>query len=88
MSTTKRPKQHYDLVEVWWDDATEMEHGWKDEVEKPKPALALSAGFLIRKDKDHIVIALDTDEQGMHNGRGQIPAGMVKKINVLRKADK
>ena len=75
-------------MEVWWDDASEMETGWTDELKKPDMALALSAGFLVHKDKDHIVIALDTDEQGMHNGRGQIPAGMVKKIKVLRKADK
>lgn len=65
----KRPKQTFDLVEVWWDDASEMEHGWADEVKKPEPQLALSAGFLILKNKDHIVIALDTDGQGMHNGR-------------------
>ena len=84
----KRPKQHYDIVEIWWDDASEMEPGWKDELEKPEPALALSVGFLLQNDKDHVVIALDTDGDGHHNGRGQIPRGMVKKIKVLRKADK
>lgn len=88
MSSTKRPFQHYPLVEIWWDDASEMEAGWSDEVKSPEPALALSAGFLIMKTKDHVVMALDTDEQGHHNGRSQIPIGMVKKIKVLRKADK
>lgn len=84
----KRPKQHYDLVEVWWSDATDMESGWKDSLEPPEMAMALSVGFLIHKDKNHLVLALDTDEEGHHNGRSQIPAGMVKKIAILRKADK
>jgi len=88
MPSIKRPKQHWPLVEVWWVDASEMAHGWADEVPKPEAALVLSVGFLLSSDKDHVVIALDTDEQGMHNGRGQIPTGMVKKIKVLRKADK
>ena len=83
----KRPHQHFDLVEVWWNDATELESGWADKVEKPEPALALSAGFLIYQDKDHLIIALDTDENGHHNGRSQIPRGMVKKLRVLRKKD-
>lgn len=88
MSSTKRPFQHFPMVEVWWDDATEMEAGWTDEVTKSVPSLALSAGFLLQKNKDYVIIALDTDEQGHHNGRSQIPAGMVKKIKILRKADK
>ena len=83
----KRPKQHYDMVEVWWDDASEMAPGWADEVEKVEPSMALSVGFLIQHDKHHLVIALDTDENGHHNGRSQIPSGMVKKIKVLRKKD-
>lgn len=88
MSSIKRPKQHFPLVEVWWDDASEMDHGWSEEVKTPEPAMVISAGFLVLKNKDHVVLALDADEQGMHNGRGQIPAGMVKKIVVLRKAEK
>lgn len=88
MPSTKRPTQHFDLCEVWWDDASEMDHGWADEVKTPEPAMVISAGFLILKNKDHVVLALDADEQGMHNGRGQIPMGMVRHIKVLRKADK
>jgi hypothetical protein len=30
---------------------------------------------------------MDIDDQGHHNGRSQIPRGMVKKIKVLRKKD-
>ena len=87
MVKTKRPFQHYDLVEVIWNDASDLTSGWKKEIDEDEPALALSVGFLIRETKEHIVIALDTDEEGHHNGRSQIPQGMVKKIKVLRKKD-
>jgi hypothetical protein len=83
----KRPFQHYPLVEVIWNDASELTSGWTDEIEKDEPQLALSVGFLVRETKEHIIIAQDTDEHGHHNGRSQIPRGMVKKIKVLRKAD-
>jgi hypothetical protein len=87
VDAVKRPKQCFDLCEVWWDDATDLESGWSDKVEELKPALALSVGFLVKETKDHIVLALDTDADGQHNGRSQIPRGMVKKIKVLRKKD-
>ena len=87
-ASIKRPHQGFPLLEVIWDDASELTAGWTDEIEKTEPALALSVGFLINKTKDHLVIAMDIDEQGHHNGRSQIPIGMVKKIKVLRKADK
>lgn len=83
----KRPKQAWDMVEVIWDDASELTAGWTDEIEKTEPALTLSVGFLIKETKDHIVIAQDIDDNGHHNGRSQIPRGMVKKIKVLKKKD-
>jgi len=83
----KRPKQHYPLVEVIWDDAAGLRHGWEDKTTTPSPQTALSVGFLIIDSPDHIVIAQDTDADGSHNGRTQIPRGMVKQIKVLRKAD-
>ena len=83
----KRPRQTHDLVEIWWDDATELEAGWREDVDEPEPMLALSVGFLVWETKDHIILAQDTDGQGSHNGRGQIPKGMVKKMKVLRKRD-
>ena len=83
----KRPQQHYPLVEVIWNDASDLTSGWKKDIEEDEPSLALSVGFLIRETKEHIVIALDTDGEGHHNGRSQIPRGMVKKMRVLRKKD-
>jgi hypothetical protein len=81
------PKQLFDAVLVTWDDATELTGGWTDQLEKVEPALALSVGFLIKETKDHIILALDIDPHGHHNGRSQIPRGMVKKIKVLKKKD-
>ena len=83
----KRPFQKYDMVEVIWDDATDLVSGWTDQIAENEPALALSVGFLVRETKDHIVIAQDTDADGHHNGRSQIPRGMVKKIRILKKKD-
>lgn len=83
----KRPFQHYPLVEVIWNDASDLIGGWTNEIEHDEPALALSVGFLVKETKEHIIIALDTDGEGNHNGRSQIPRGMVKKMRVLRKKD-
>lgn len=81
-------KPLYDLVLVQWDDAAGLRHGWLDRTEKPSPQLALSVGFLIVDNSDHIIIATDTDADGGHNGRTQIPRGMVKKMKILRTSDK
>jgi len=83
----KRPKQHYDLVEVVWDDASGLRNGWAGKAEMVEPQMALSVGFLILDAPEHIRLAQDTDAEGSHNGRSQIPRGMVKKIRVLRKKD-
>ena len=81
-------KRIYDLVEVIWDDATEID-GWKEEHEEEelKPCLILSVGFLVAKTKTHIVIAQDLSHDRMRNGRSQIPRGMVRQIKVLKKKD-
>jgi hypothetical protein len=73
---------------VIWDDASELTGGWTKEIEKNEPALAMSAGYLVSKTKEHIILAQDTDSEGHHNGRGQIPIGMVKQITIVRKKDK
>jgi len=89
MKNLKRPSQKYPLVEVWWDDAKEMPSGWieaKEEIEII-PCIVLSIGFLVKETDEYIIIAIDTHDGG-HNGRSQIPKGMVKKIKTLRKEDK
>lgn len=84
----KWPKLKYDLVLVLWDDASGFKHGWTAIEEQLIPQLVVSSGYLIRENEDHIMIASDTDEEGSHNGRTQIPRGMVKEIRLLKKADK
>src|SRR5712672_2447705 len=87
----KRPSQKYPLVEVWWDDATHLEPGWKTaeefKAESLQPEIVLSVGFLIVEAPEHIVLAMDTDKEGQHNQRGQIPRSMVKQMRVIRRAD-
>jgi len=87
----KRPKQSYPIVEVWWDDATNLNMGWKGKEEFEKEAdkmeMIISVGFLVRETPDHIVIAMDLDRDGQHNQRGQIPRAMIKRIKLLRKKD-
>lgn len=73
------------MVEIVWDDAAGLRHGWLDKSDPLVPQLALSVGFVIREDDDHIVIASDTDDGGAHNGRTQIPKGMIKSRKVLKK---
>lgn len=79
-------RRPFDLVEITWDDATDLESGWTSKV-KPEPAVAISAGYLIYQDDRYIILAQDCDAEGEHNGRGQIPKGMVQKIEVLKKRD-
>ena len=87
----KRPFQQYPLVEVWWDDASSLPHGWKTseefKQEVMRPEIVMSVGFLITETPDHIVIAMDVDKEGQHNQRSQIPKGMVKRMRVIKKPD-
>lgn len=83
----RRPEQHYPLFEIWWDDAAGLRHGWMDRTEEPKAQMVVSVGFLIVDSPTHIIIAQDTDTDGGHNGRTQIPRGMVKYMKLLRKKD-
>lgn len=82
----KRPSQPFDLVEIVWDDAAGQEAGWANTV-TITPELVLTAGFLVYCKRDYIVIASDVDGDGYHNGRTQIPRGMVKSMKVLRRKD-
>lgn len=87
MST--RPKHHFALVEVTWEDASHLPMGWENSVPDYRPHTIKSLGYLIVSDRKRVVLAMDVDtEDGEHNQRAQIPAGMVRRIKVLRKADK
>lgn len=83
-----RPKQKYDLVEVWWDDASGLPAGWDDKPPVIEHQMCLSVGFLLAETAEHIVICMDLDASGNHNGRSQIPIGMVKYRRILKQRDK
>lgn len=82
----KPPRQHYPLVEVVWEDAAAVDAGWARQI-VVKPILIRSVGFLVLCDKKHVVLAMDVCPDGEHNGRSQIPKGMVRSMRVLRRAD-
>lgn len=81
----KRPKQPYPMVEVWWDDASGLRHGWELDLEKIEMQMVLSVGFIVKETDDHLILAQDVDSDGQHNGRSQIPKSMIKRITVLKK---
>ena len=84
----KRPEQIYPIVEVLWDDATELK-GWKEEHEEEEhhTCAILSVGFLVSNTKHHIVIAQDLSYDRMRNGRSQIPVAWIRQIKVLKRKD-
>lgn len=84
MVKLKRPTQHYPLVEIWWDDAAGLRHGWQSKEDPLEAQMVLSVGFLIAENDEHIIIAQDIDPSGMHNGRSQIPKGMLRNLVYLR----
>ena len=77
-----------DLIEIIWDDASSLEHGWTDPAdEKPVPQMVTTVGFLVAQTDQHLVIAHTSD--GYHvNGRFQIPRAMIKKMRSLRRKPK
>ena len=76
------------LVEVTWDDASSLEHGWVDPAdEKLQPQLVKTVGFLVNESENYLVIASTTDGNWV-NGRFQIPRGMVKAVKPLRRKRK
>lgn len=84
----KRPAQHFDMIECVWEDACDLPQGWKEGRTKAEPHYVISVGFLVNQTTKHLILAIDADIEANHNGRTQIPIGMVKKIKVLRAKDK
>ena len=83
----KDPKQIYPIVLVIWEDITEQGGGWvKDH--PIEPCLMASVGSLLVDQPDYIVYASDLAQDGMTNGRTQVPRVNVKSIKVLRNVPK
>lgn len=75
--TKKQPK----LMYVEWVDAV-ADVGWDYEVEATKISLIQSVGWLIKENKDEIVLAADYSE-GDTNRRMAIPKSWIRNKKVL-----
>jgi hypothetical protein len=75
--TKKQPK----LMYVEWVDAV-ADVGWDYEVEATKISLIQSVGWLVKENKDEIVLAADYSE-GDTNRRMAIPKSWIRNKKVL-----
>ena len=77
--------KRFDLVHVVWDDATDLDLGWKDSEDlKPEEEHITSVGFLVKETESHIVLASCVSKDGFHNGHFQIPRALIVKLKKLR----
>jgi hypothetical protein len=77
-------KLRHDLVLVTWDDAAELNLGWMEESEVvAKPMLVRTVGFIIRKNKQHIIVASTIGDFAHCHAQFQIPRKMVQSIHVI-----
>ena len=81
MSTFQRPPR---LVEVHWIDSYSSS-GWKGHATPENDSLACrTAGYLVRRDKRGVTLAMNIDEQG-HTGEWMhIPARCIKRLRGLK----
>jgi len=75
------------IVEVEWLDA---QSGFSsplslEELEQEKPFHTFSTGYLIKEDKEKIILGFMMFGEDMVKHWQLIPKGMVKKIKVIRK---
>lgn len=76
----------YDVVQVWWLDAS-TDHGWKDKGGSlSKVPLICTIGFLTGNTEEVVQVSSTVDSESDTNCRMNIPRGMVKgPIKVLKK---
>ncbi len=76
------------IVEVEWLDA---QSGFSspltiEELEREEPIHTLSVGYLLKEDKDKIILGFMVfGDEGTFKHWQLIPRGMIKKIKVIRK---
>lgn len=74
------------IVLVTWVDAHAPAPGWRKRTKQVSadPGLAYTAGFLMRCDKDAVVVACSYDPTGDHVNSGMtIPRGWVRSVKRL-----
>ena len=69
----KRP-----MIYVQWEDIQTLSGGWKEGEMKIKPYLCQTVGFLIKKTKQHLVLAHSLSPDGHYADITVIPQGTVK----------
>ena len=75
------------LVEVAWHDAT-SNHGWYtlDEIRKDKTLITecRTVGYLVRRDRRHVVVAQTRIQTGKLSELWGIPTPWVARVTVIR----
>ena len=84
------------LVKILWIDANDLDRTWANDkdIEKylKEKVLIESYGFIIKKNKDYIVLAadheLDDEDKGDWGRVTKIPIKWIKKISSLQEGGK
>lgn len=74
----------YPIVTILWDDA-ESTCNWMEEPMQPlKPTLAMTIGFMVRDEPEHVLVADSYFIEGRTIGNtNKIPRGMIKELKYL-----
>ena len=68
-----------EVVLVEWEDAAGCDD-WNDEEEEAGTVLVKTLGFLIRANKQEVIVARHLGEDGRWAGKHAIPEGMIRSI--------
>lgn len=72
-------------VVVTWADAWQSEgYATLEEVSQASAKILESQGFLLRDDKDAVIVGMDALPDGRYRDIKFIPRGMIQKVRVLR----
>ena len=79
----------FDVVEVTWLDAQSSMENWSmDEIKSNlEPLVSKSVGYLIHETEEYIILGFLMFSNEMCKHHQLIPKGMIKNINILRKAE-
>jgi len=77
------------VVEVEWFDAqSSLQTMDMEELEKLKPLMTFSVGYLLIEKTNYIIIGFMDFGEGLIKHHQCIPRGMIKNIKVIRKEEK
>lgn len=71
-------------VEIEWVDAISYSNMWVARDSKESLALCRSVGYLVKKNKEKVVIAQSSASDGDVMNKFVIPRGCIKKITELK----